>query len=77
MQANDTRNQHFLTRGEQQLNALNPQADPGNQRIYSFQVVDRENYTLALESPIADRSATTCRCSICSASTCRVTAACG
>ncbi|HEX4390114.1 MAG TPA: hypothetical protein VH084_01030, partial [Mycobacterium sp.] len=29
----------------------NPQADPSNLRIYSFTVVDRENYTLALESP--------------------------
>ena len=39
---NDTRNQHFVTQGEQRLNALNPRADPKNQRIYSFQVVDRE-----------------------------------
>jgi len=51
MQANDTRNQHFLTRGEQRLNALNPQATPANLRIYSFKVVDRDNYTLALENP--------------------------
>lgn len=49
MLENDTRNQHFLTRGEQRLNALNPLADEHNQRIYSFEVVDRENYTLALE----------------------------
>lgn len=52
MLKNDTRNQHFVTRGEQRLNALNPQADPKNQRIYSFEVIDRENYKLALESPI-------------------------
>ena len=52
MLENDTRNQHFVTQGEQRLNAMNPQADPRNQRIYSFEVVDRENYTLALESPI-------------------------
>jgi hypothetical protein len=51
VQANDTRNQHFLTQGEQRLNALNPQADPSNQRIYSFKVVDRESYELALENP--------------------------
>ena len=50
MLENDTRNQHFLTQGEQRLNALNPQADPSNLRIYSFTVVDRENYILALES---------------------------
>jgi hypothetical protein len=43
-------NQHFVTQGEQRLNALNPQADPSNMRIYSFTVVDRQNYTLALES---------------------------
>jgi hypothetical protein len=52
MLKNDTRNQHFVTRGEQRLNALNPQADPKNQRIYSFEVIDRENDKLALESPI-------------------------
>ena len=51
MLENDTRNQHFLTQGEQKLNALNPQADPSNLRIYSFTVFDRENYILALESP--------------------------
>jgi hypothetical protein len=50
MQANDTRNQHFLTRVEQKLNAANPQADQSNQRIYAFSVADRESYTLALES---------------------------
>lgn len=51
MRANDTRNQHFLTQGEQRLNALNPQADTRNLRIYSFKLVDRENYRLKLESP--------------------------
>ncbi len=51
MLENDTRNQHFVTQGEQRLNALNPEANPRNQRIYSFEVVDRENYKLALETP--------------------------
>src|SRR5690348_4275784 len=51
MLENDTRNQHFVTQGEQRLNALNPMADPKNQRIYSFEVVDRENYKLILENP--------------------------
>ena len=51
MLENDTRRQHFLTQGEQRLNALNPQADPRNLRIYSFKIVERENYTLELESP--------------------------
>jgi hypothetical protein len=48
--ANATRNQHYLTRVEQKLNAMNPQANARNLRIYSFKVVDREHYTLALES---------------------------
>ena len=52
MRANPTENQHFLAQGEQRLNALNPQADPKKQRIYSFKVVDRENYILALESSV-------------------------
>lgn len=48
---NDTRHQHFLPRVEQKLNALNPQAKARNLRIYSFRLVDRETYSLALESP--------------------------
>jgi hypothetical protein len=52
MLGNDTRSQHFVTQGEQRLNALNPQAGPRNQRIYSFEVVDQEYYKPALESPI-------------------------
>ena len=50
MRANETRNQHFLTQGEQRLNALNLQANPSNMRIYSFTITDRENYILALEN---------------------------
>ena len=50
MQANETRNQHFLTRVEQKLNALKPNADARNLRIYSFEVVDREKYGLKLEN---------------------------
>lgn len=51
MQANDTRNQHFLPRVEQKLNALNPDADARNLKIYSFLVADRDNYVLSLENP--------------------------
>lgn len=51
MKANDTRNQHFLPKVEQKLNVLNPRADARNFRIYSFEVVDRENYKLLLERP--------------------------
>lgn len=47
MLENDTRNQHFLTRVEQKLNAMNPQAGARKLRIYSFEVVNRENHTLA------------------------------
>lgn len=50
MLQNNTRNQHFLSRVEQKLNAINPQANENNLRIYSFEVLDRESYTLALES---------------------------
>jgi len=51
MLGNDTRNQHFLPRVEQKLNALNPQAADRNLRIHSFRPIDRESYSLALESP--------------------------
>ncbi len=51
MLENDTRKQHFLPRVEQKLNALNPQAETKNLRIYSFLLADRENYSVALENP--------------------------
>lgn len=47
---NNTSKQHFLSRAEQKLNAENPLADARNQRIYSFEVLDRGNYTLVLEN---------------------------
>lgn len=50
MQPNNTSNQHYLSRVEQKLNAMNPQAKSDNLRIYSFEVVDRDSYTLALEN---------------------------
>jgi hypothetical protein len=46
-----TRNQHFLPRVEQKLNAQNPNAAVDNLRIYSFRVVDREAYSVELEDP--------------------------
>jgi hypothetical protein len=49
--SNDTRNQHFLPQVEQRLNASNPNAAPSKQRIYSFEVVDREAHSIRLESP--------------------------
>ena len=50
MLENSTRKQHFVTQAEQRLNAMNPDADARHMRIYSFEVVDRDNYILALES---------------------------
>ncbi|SOE97679.1 hypothetical protein SAMN05414139_10829 [Burkholderia sp. D7] len=55
MLENDTKNQHFVTQAEQRLNASNPDADDKNKRIYSFKLVDRENYGLALENPNGNR----------------------
>ncbi|MDN8007214.1 hypothetical protein QZN06_01380 [Burkholderia multivorans] len=52
---NDTKNQHFVTQAEQRLNAANPQADDKNKRIYSFKIVDRENYGISLEKPDGNR----------------------
>lgn len=52
---NDTKNQHFVTQAEQRLNAANPDADDKNKRIYSFKLVDRENYELSLEKPDGNR----------------------
>jgi hypothetical protein len=43
-----TKNQHFLSQVEQRLNALNPAARPENQRIYEFEIVDREQHHVRL-----------------------------
>jgi len=48
--ANDAANQHYVSQVEQRLNALNPNAEPSNQRIYSFTLADRETFTLTLDS---------------------------
>ena len=45
---NTTKNQHFISQVEQRLNASNPAADPDNQRIYEFKVVDREQHVVEL-----------------------------
>lgn len=47
---NVTRNQHFVPQVEQRLNAINPLADEENQRIYAFNVDDRETFSISLES---------------------------
>jgi hypothetical protein len=51
MRGNDTRNQHFVSQVEQNLNALNPASRNRKFRIYSFRITDRENYKIELESP--------------------------
>ncbi len=49
--SNTTRNQHYLPQVEQRLNAANPDASIKRQRIYSFEVTDRERLSLRLENP--------------------------
>jgi hypothetical protein len=44
----ETKNQHFISQIEQRLNACNPDAAPANQRIYEFQIVDRDKHVLRL-----------------------------
>ena len=41
-------NQHFLSQVEQRLNAINPNAKLKNQRIYAFDLQDRESYKISL-----------------------------
>lgn len=48
---NPTARQHYVSQTEQRLNAINPGAKSENQRVYSFSLVDRENFTLSLDSP--------------------------
>jgi hypothetical protein len=46
-----TRNQHFVSQVEQRLSAINPGAKPAKQRIYEFEIVDREQHQVRLISP--------------------------
>ncbi|MEN5148037.1 hypothetical protein [Pseudomonas orientalis] len=41
---NNTRNQHFLSQSEQRLNAMNPAASQSKQKMYCFEVLDREKF---------------------------------
>lgn len=43
-----TKNQHFVSQVEQRLNAINPLALPEKQRIYEFEIVDRERREVRL-----------------------------
>jgi hypothetical protein len=45
-----TKNQHFVPQIEQRLNAANPCARDENQKIYAFNLVDRENHKIKLRN---------------------------
>ena len=47
---NNTWNQHFISQVEQRLNAISSEVSKEKQKIYSFNVVDRENYNIELVS---------------------------
>ncbi len=46
-----TINQHYVSQAEQRLNAINPGAKPRNQRIYQFDLVDRDARIVRLRKP--------------------------
>lgn len=46
---NETVSQHFLSQVEQRMNAFNTNASRENMKIYSFKVIDRDNYIVSLE----------------------------
>ena len=48
---NKTFRQHFIPQVEQRFNAINPQAATKNQRIYRFEIVNREAFELRLLNP--------------------------
>jgi len=43
-----TKNQHFVAQVEQRFNAINPDAREENQRIYAFDLIDRESYKVKI-----------------------------
>ena len=45
---NSTRNQHFISQAEQRLNAINPEAPKEKQKIYTFNIVDRDSCEINL-----------------------------
>lgn len=48
---NKTYQQHFIPQVEQRFNAINPQAAAKNQRIYPFEIINREAFELRLLNP--------------------------
>lgn len=48
----DTKNQHYISVAEQKLNSINPnEKKRKNVKIYSFDVIDRENHGIELSNP--------------------------
>lgn len=48
---NGTISQHFLSQVEQRFNSFNLDAKNKNRKIFSFKVIDRDNYVVELEKP--------------------------
>ena len=47
---NETKQQHFVSQVEQRFNSINPKAEKGNQRIYSFSLKSRDSYMVTMGS---------------------------
>lgn len=47
---NNTKNQHYISQVEQKMNSSNPSDLKRNRRIFSFSVIDRQAYKIALSS---------------------------
>lgn len=56
---NKTKNQHFISQVEQRFNALNPDAQEKNQKIYVFSLMDRKSNVLKLKSQNGSKIAAT------------------
>lgn len=52
---NVTKNHHFVAQVEQRLNSINSDLSKKNQRIYTFDLINRENYVLNLTSENGER----------------------
>ncbi|WP_444897889.1 hypothetical protein [Microbulbifer sp. SSSA005] len=57
-----TKNHHYVSQVEQRLNAWNPNAQPRNQKIYAFNVIDRDNINVKLKSDRGEGIESNLRC---------------
>ncbi|MFJ5161989.1 hypothetical protein ACIP6T_22720 [Pantoea sp. NPDC088449] len=55
---NQTKNQHFLSRIEQRLNAINVNSEKGSMKIFSFLLLERDECKVELESKTGSRIST-------------------